>query len=257
MPRLYEEAAVRGPDRLMRRIYDALPSLHDPAVRYTLPLFQYGRRDSLGITEHALRDGLVARLRLGELRDPGDRPVRVLEVGVGSGANLARLREGLGHLPNLEIWGLDLSEGMLSQCIRRLERAGDGETRLLMADAHALPFDDQTFDRVFHVGGIGAFRDPGLAMAELARVAVEGAPIVIVDEQLDPQGHHRLHHRLLFRAVTFYDDDPHSPIEHVPPGATDVRNEQLSRFFYCLSFRAPARVTPDAGAPASRPGPRS
>ncbi len=249
LPRLYEEHEIQGPDRFMRRIYDALPGLHDPAVRYTLPLFQYGRRDSdrLGCTEESLRTGLVARLRLDELEDPGDRPVRILEVGVGSGANLGRLRAGLTHLPRVEIWALDLSAGMLRQCRRRLERAGDRETRLLMADAHALPFADASFDRCFHVGGIGAFRDPGLALRELARVSVAGSPVVVVDEQLDPEGHHRLHHRLLFKAVTFYDDDPHSPVEHVPPGATEVRSEQLSRFFYCLSFRSPG-----SGTPASR-----
>ena len=222
----------------MRRIYDALPGLHDPAVRYTLPLFQYGRRSSLGSTEGSLRDGLIARLCLGEIASPADRPVRVLEVGVGGGANLGRVWAGLERHPDAEVWGLDLSEGMLGRCVRLLERGGDRKTRLVMADAHALPFEDHTFDRVFHVGGIGAFRDPALALAELARVAVAASPIVVVDEQLDRQGPHRLHHRLLFRAVTFYDDDPHCPVEHVPPGATDVRPEQLSRFFYCLSFRA-------------------
>lgn len=247
LARLYEEGQVQGPDKLMRRIYDALPGLHDPAVRYTLPLFQYSRSGQLGITEESLRDGLVARLRLDELETPVDRPIRVLEVGVGSGANLSRLRAGLARHPQVEIWGLDLSHGMITACQRRLARDGAPPTRLLMADAHALPFDDDHFDRVFHVGGIGAFRDPGQAMGELARVARGGSPIVIVDEQLDPDVRHRWVHRLLFRAVTFYDDDPHSPVEHVPTGATEVASEQLSRFFYCLSFRAPA-----SGGPATR-----
>ncbi len=251
LARLYVEREVQGPDRLMRRIYDSLPALHDPMVRYTLPLFQAGRRSPFGITEGSLRDGLISRLQLGQLVAPAHRPARVLEVGVGGGANLERLRTGLKHIEDVEVWGLDLSEGMLGQCVRSLRRQRDGVTRLLMADAHALPFGTDTFDRVFHVGGIGAFRDPGLALSELARVAMPGTPIVVVDEQLDPAGPHRLHHRLLFRAVTFYDDNPHCPVEHVPAGATDVRAEQLSRFFYCLSFRAPGA----SGGPASRSGP--
>src|SRR5262245_31328093 len=42
LPRLYREADVRGTDRLMRVIYDGLPALHNPAVRYLLPVLQAG-----------------------------------------------------------------------------------------------------------------------------------------------------------------------------------------------------------------------
>ena len=61
-----------------------------------------------------------------------------------------------------------------------------------------------------------------------------------MDEALDAERPQGLVHRAFFRAVTFYDKDPHCPVELLPEGAVDVRAEQMSRFFYCLTFRVPA-----------------
>ena len=110
---------------------------------------------------------------------------------------------------------------------------------LLAADAHALPFADASFDRVFHVGGIGGYGDPRLGLAEMARVARPDTPIVVVDEQLDPGSRRSPFHRLVFRALTFYTAAPGSPLALLPPGASAVVPEQVSRYYYCLTFRMP------------------
>jgi ubiquinone/menaquinone biosynthesis C-methylase UbiE/uncharacterized protein YbaR (Trm112 family) len=239
VPQLYREAEVRGTDRLMRTIYDGLPWLHDPLTTALFPLLQ---RKS----EAEVRERIIARLELGSLRAPLDRPLRILEVGVGAGANLPLVRRGLAQriavgaveaVEAVEIWGLDLSRGMLAECRAFVLRHGYSGVRLLLGDAHSLPFGDGGFDRVFHVGGIGGYRDPGRALAEMARVAVPGTPIVVVDEQLDRGRRHGLVHWALFRALTFYDRDPHCPRELLPPGAYDVIEEQVSRYYYCLTFR--------------------
>jgi ubiquinone/menaquinone biosynthesis C-methylase UbiE/uncharacterized protein YbaR (Trm112 family) len=236
MPRLYREAEVRGTDRLLRTIYDGLPWLHDPLTTALFPVLQR-------TSEAAVREQILARVDLGALGAPAGRPLRILEVGVGAGANLPLVRRELlrraevGALGAVEIWGLDLSRGMLAACRALALRHGYDELRLILGDAHALPFGDGGFDRVFHVGGIGGYRDPGRALAEMARVAVPGTPIVVVDEQLDPGRRHGLVHRALFRALTFYDRDPHCPREFLPPGAYDVLEEQVSRYYYCLTFR--------------------
>src|SRR4051812_20039531 len=65
LPRLYREEEVRGSDRLMRVFYDGLPSLHDPVVRYTLPIFQRG-------TEQQFRDAYMRRIELGTLSPRAD-----------------------------------------------------------------------------------------------------------------------------------------------------------------------------------------
>jgi ubiquinone/menaquinone biosynthesis C-methylase UbiE/uncharacterized protein YbaR (Trm112 family) len=227
---LYDEHEVRGLDRWMRLAYDSLGRLHEPAVRYLLPILQL---------EGVSRNTYVRRLELQALRPARSRPLRVLEVGIGDGANLPLLERGLAGRLDVEIWGVDLSQGMIEICRRGLARHRGRRVRLLLADAHALPFADASFDRVFHVGGIAAYRDPRRGLAEMARVARPGTPIVVVDERLDPHRRHGLYQRLMFRAITFYDPAPAAPLAHLPAGALDVVDEQATRFYYCLTFRMP------------------
>lgn len=226
-PALVDDARVTGSDRFMRRIYDGLPALHDPLTKHLLPRLQ---RDA---SEEAMREAYLARLAL------HDRPARILEVGVGTGANLPRLAAAAR---GAEIVGVDLSVGMIRHARRRARRLGL-EVSLLLADAHHLPFEDASFDRVFHVGALGSFRDPALALAEFARVAVPGSPIVVVDEELDPTRTHRRRDRLAFRLLTFYDTDPGCPIDKLPPGAEVVEHVAISRFYYCLVFRVPSAAS--------------
>ncbi|MBN8470611.1 methyltransferase domain-containing protein [Corallococcus exiguus] len=235
LARLYREDRVQGTDRLMRHLYDGLPALHDPLTTVLTPLFQ-------SVSESRMRDGYMRRLELGALkpRDDGE-PVRVLEVGVGAGANLPRIRGALPPGLPVEVWGLDLSTGMLAQCEKRLRKGrGVKDTRLMVADAHALPFKDGLFDRVFHVGGIGSYRQPAVALREMARVARPGTPLVVVDEQLDAAFRPSLFQRAAFRALTFYTRDAKSPRALLPRNAEDVIEEQVSPFYYCLTFRVPA-----------------
>jgi len=246
---LFDEAQVRGLDRFMRFLYDHLAILHDPAVRFLLPLLQ-------GSSEQALRDAYMSRLCLQRLRPPASgQPLRILEVGVGAGANLPLLERDLPKDLHVELWGVDLSFGMMEQCRGRLAQHSGRRVRLLMADAHALPFADASFDRVFHVGGIAGYRDPRRGLAEMARVARPGTPIVVVDEQLDRHRAHGFYERLAFRTLTFYDSAPAAPIAHLPAGATDVDEEQVSRFYYCLSFRVPKTARTRRARPARRARP--
>ncbi|MEL6179684.1 MAG: class I SAM-dependent methyltransferase, partial [Myxococcota bacterium] len=236
VPLLVQETRVRGTDRLMRFIYDSLPALHDPMTDHLLPLLEFDLQPT-----RITRENYLKRLQLEDLASQTShpRPLRILEVGIGGGANLPMLRK---HLPpglDVEFWGADFSQGMLRQCQKRLQREGPHDVRLVLADAHALPLATGAFDRVFHVGALGSFRDPALALREMARVARPGTPIVAVDEQLDPNRPHRLHHKLTFRLLTFYDDAPRCPSEQVPTTATHVLEEQISRFYYCLSFTMP------------------
>jgi ubiquinone/menaquinone biosynthesis C-methylase UbiE len=223
----------------MRVVYGWIAPLHDPATRYLLPLVQ-------GSSEASTRDGSMRRLGLGELTSAEGRPPKVLEVGVGSGGNLPWVERDLPRGLDVELWGVDLSPEMLALCRRRLARADARPVRLALADGHALPFPDASFDRVYNVGGIGTYRDPRRALAEMARVARPGTPIVVVDEQLDPHADNGLFHRLAFRALTAYDPWVRCPVDALPPNAVDVIEEQVSRFYYCLTFRtrAPARAAP-------------
>ncbi len=235
MPMMYRERQVRPKDRLLRLFYDGLPALHDPATRYLLPLMDWGCSESLA------RRRFMARLELNASRSRAEsRPLRVLEVGIGTGVNIPFIEEALGDAGSFfeaEIWGLDLSRGMLNEC-RKNTKHSRFPIHLVLGDAHALPFPDACFDRVFHVGAMNSFGDPRRALAEMARVAKPGSPIVIVDEQLDRSGRPSLWTKICFRMLTFYDRNPHCPVELLPGGAYDILTEQITRFFYCMRFRA-------------------
>jgi len=244
IPRLCDETRVGGHDRMLRLIYDVIAPVHDLGVEVVLRVLQF---PDFG----ASRERYIRQLELATLRPRRDgAPLRILEVGIGPGANIPLVERALPRGLDVELWGLDLSTGMLRQCARWLPRHAQRPVRLLLADAHALPFADATFDRVFHVGGINGYHDPGRGLAEMARVARPDTPIVVVDEELDPQGSHWLLHRLAFAALTFLDPGPHAPRELVPTGSYEVVVTPVSRFYYCLRFRVASR---DADAGQARP----
>lgn len=234
LPRLVDEGTVQGMDRLLRPIYELIAPFHDSGAEIVLPILQFPDPE-------ARRENYIEQLALDALASERDgRPLRLLEVGIGGGANVPLLEQALPRDLDIELWGVDLSRGMMRQCQRRLRWSPpERRVRLTLADAHNLPFPDETFDRVFHVGAINGYHDRARALAEMARVARRGTPIVVVDEELDPGRGHSLVHRIAFLALTWYDSDPHAPRRAVPAGAIDVEVTAISRFYYCLRFRLP------------------
>src|SRR5579859_7049311 len=100
---------------------------------------------------------------------------RVLEVSVGTGANLR-------FMPmDIDFYGIDLSWGMLHKCQKNLVQ-WKRDAHLFQAEAERLPFKVEAFDCVFHVGGINFFTDKTRAIKEMIWVAKPGTKIVIVDE---------------------------------------------------------------------------
>jgi len=233
MPHLLEATAVYGFEVFVRVVYELFAPFHDLGVRYGLPL-------AMLATEEEVRENYMPRLEVEAIAqgrvDAG--PARILDVGIGGGGNLPHLAHHAPAGVDVEIWGVDFSTQMLRQCRRRLATWDGPPVYLLLGDAHALPFADASFDRVLHVGGIATYRDPARALAEMARVARPGTPIVVVDEHLDPAA--GWYQWWMFHWITLLDGVARVPVEHVPRGATDVRVTQVSSFYYCLSFRSPA-----------------
>lgn len=220
-----DPAELKGVEAVSRRAYDSFAWLHDISLKLWLPLSQDG------VTAHRMREQYLDQLRPSTLGPEA----RVLDVGTGSGGNLWQLWPTLK--PSQELWALDVSVGMLRRLVAGLERRGGGpKTRVIVADAHDLPFADASFDAVLQVGAINLFRKPGRALREMVRVAKEGARIVIVDEALDGSRPHGLWARSFFHNLTMLDPDPHVPLELLPPEATDVSVRAVSRFYYCLAF---------------------
>ena len=107
---------------------------------------------------------------------PTVRDACVLEVGIGSGANVPLLP------PGWAVYGVDIAPSQLALC---RDRNPGMAGRLAWAEAEALPFADATFDAVYSVGGFNYFRDPVRALREMRRVARPEAPLVVADEDPD------------------------------------------------------------------------
>lgn len=88
------------------------------------------------------RDGLIGGLNVPE-------GGAVLELGCGTGRNLALVSD---HYPKARLFGLDISQEMLSTARRRMEREGT-DARLAKGDASSFDaealFGQARFDRVF------------------------------------------------------------------------------------------------------------
>ncbi|MFN3215277.1 MAG: class I SAM-dependent methyltransferase [Acidimicrobiales bacterium] len=122
----------------------------------------------------------LSRLMLSRFLDaldtllPVAAPTRVLEVGMGEGEIVRRLRE---RWPQADITGVDLWDDELRTHWADLPAAA------VVTDARRLPFPDDSFDLVLAIEVLEHVERPGLALAELARV---GTDRVIVSVPREP-----------------------------------------------------------------------
>lgn len=105
---------------------------------------------------------------------------RVLEVGSGSGLLTARL------LPTLACVRYDAVD--LSASMTELHRARSNDPRLVVsvADAAALPFEDEAFDVVLGVDILHHVEDPVAVLAEWRRATRPGGTLAV----LESNGYH-------------------------------------------------------------------
>ena len=217
IPILINESRISGFNQRYRGFYNRIAGIYDASMWLFAQVAGGGE-------EHFRRE----YLRELEIPDGG----RVLEVSTGTGANLPFLPA------TAAFFGLDLSWGMLKRCQRNMRRRHI-EAELILGNAEELPLRDETFDVVFHVGGINAFNDRAGALCEMVRVARSGTKILIVDETAKmmeklawaPTARRWLReHRERFAA----------PVALVPEGMRDIGVREIAKGnMYCLTFRKP------------------
>jgi ubiquinone/menaquinone biosynthesis C-methylase UbiE/uncharacterized protein YbaR (Trm112 family) len=219
IPRFIRYEELTGLNRRFARLYDWFSYVYVPATKIAYAL--------IGGEENNRRE-VLDRV--------APKQGKLLEVSIGPGVNLPYL---IGAPGVDEVYGLDISLGQIRRC-RSLCRKHDWPVDLFVGNAEELPFQDESFAAVLHIGGINFFNDKKKAIEEMVRVAQPAAKIVIVDER---ERGARLYAATIpgFRRVFKGGRETVSaPVEFVPPEMTDVQVKDVWRGWgYCLEFRKP------------------
>ncbi|MBP2623712.1 class I SAM-dependent methyltransferase [Streptococcus oricebi] len=163
--------------------------------------------------------------------------VSVLYVSIGTGADLHFLPQTV-DIASLDLVGLDISLGMLEKCHKTWAKKTN--LTLVHACAEDLPFADNTFDIVLHVGGINFFSDRQKALEEMIRVAKPGTKLLVADETadyVDSQYKKNVLSKQYFEDASFNLKELE---ELLPAEVIDKKLEFIwENRFYALTFRKP------------------
>lgn len=152
----------------------------------------------------------------------------VLETGMGTGDNFLWLSR---HAKDLKFFGIDIQKQMMMHSMNNLERWGI-HADLFRADAVELPFKDNLFDVVFHLGAFNLFSDKKQALEEMIRVIKPGKKIVIADETDKASKY--------FNMITGGNEKVVIPTELVPKTMLDIQTKIIWRGFgYLVTFVKP------------------
>ena len=156
---------------------------------------------------------------------------KVLETGIGPGDNIIYLN---GVMDKVEYYGLDNQMCMIRSCESNLSKWNQ-HAYLCRANAEALPFKNEAFDVVFHLGAINLFENKKQAIEEMIRVAKPGSKIVIADESEKASK--------LFAIFIGKQDPVVPPIDLVPDTMLEIHLETIWKGYgYLITFRKPALI---------------
>jgi ubiquinone/menaquinone biosynthesis C-methylase UbiE len=145
---------VSAPRRTLNTAVTGMWSLLSPA--YDLPFLQHW-------VYRPPHDEVIAQLRAHQSR-------KIADIACGTGILSARIE---GELHPDEIYGVDMSDGMLAQA-----RAKSDRVHWLQSPAEQLPFDDGTLDAVVTTSAFHFFDQPA-ALREFHRVLAPGGLVAV------------------------------------------------------------------------------
>ena len=123
-------------------------------------------------------DKLWRRHALKEIVD--GTPQRILDVACGTGDSTISIARAAAE--GTKVTGADISEGMMALVMEKAGKAGvKDRIDLQVADGEALPYGEETFDRVTCAFGIRNFEHKEKGLAEFRRVLKPGGKAVILE----------------------------------------------------------------------------
>ena len=107
------------------------------------------------------------------------RPARILDVATGTGDFAIQLN---GALRPQHITGIDLSQGMLDEAVRKVKEKGlEDSISFEQGDCMALPMQDNAFDAVTVAFGVRNFEHLQQGYQEMARVLRPGGMLCVLE----------------------------------------------------------------------------
>jgi ubiquinone/menaquinone biosynthesis C-methylase UbiE len=111
----------------------------------------------------------------------GDRPLKILDVGCGTGVFAARIREAF---PKSRVCGVDLVRGMLHQGKARWKALAP-HVQPVQGDSERLPFATGVFDILTCANSFHHYPHQDRALVEMHRVLRPGGRILLIDGYRD------------------------------------------------------------------------
>ena len=221
IPNLINRDYLKDDNEKYMKMYDWMSWVYDITETVWGRLF-YGNQVS------EMRQDMMNRL---EWQDN----ISVLYTSIGTGKDLDFIPQNI-DLKSLTIYGIDISLGMLKKCQKKFNKKTN--LSLLQCCAEDLPFKDNSFDMVFHVGGINFFNDIQKAIDEMIRVAKVNSKLLIADDTnnlIEKQYRKNIITRKYFKDKTIDLNE----IEGLIPASVKERNTDIlwNGKFYCITFR--------------------
>jgi SAM-dependent methyltransferase len=157
IPDFVLEELSRSADPVLRRMrfIDRMAGMYETRFWYPIVLDLFGGLHSATLA--GLVDAVSAKVRGVE--------GCVLDVACGPGTFGRRIAS-----PRIEVFGIDVSGGMLRQGAAYVAREGIHGVHFARAKVEALPFGDAFFDGTLCCGSLHLFADTVVALREMARV---------------------------------------------------------------------------------------
>ena len=103
----------------------------------------------------------------------------VLEIGHG---NAAHVKSILTKAKNIKYTGIDISETMHNEA-KRLNKNFENQAGFVLYEGKKLPFEDETFDKIFTVNTVYFWKEPAKFLNEIYRVLKDNGTFVLTFAQ--------------------------------------------------------------------------
>ena len=161
---LEELAQSKDPELRRMRYIDRMARIYETRLWYPIVLKAYGGFQSSSFAQliHTVSEKVHSTKG------------RVLDVACGPGTYGRRIAS-----PSREVFGIDVSMGMLRQGAAYTANSTIPDVHFARARVEALPFEDNLFDATLCCGSLHLFTDTVIALREMARVMRPGAILAV------------------------------------------------------------------------------